>query len=290
MTARHDYQRGLSVRDGRRRGAARHAYRGRPALSPGKVRAALAIVAVLTLGVTVTAPGPGEAAWTDRVAAATVIGATNWTTKAEAQICITGSDESRPDEVFTYKGSAPLGNQGWGEIVDKNNATTTAEFAGCAVMLFAGENLGVTANKYPLLMEWYRAGGKVMTTGNDAGGNSVSGVFLMPDILVGGAPRYANIPYGGAIRADAQADSVVPAFPRWTPGTNPAMDTYATTLLPAAGSVCVATTRTDGTCAALIQKNAAGGRWAHIHTKIGSLKAPGDYELADAALAWLIKV
>ena len=209
-------------------------------------------------------------------------------TKEDAVICITGSDESRPDEVFTYVGKAPLANQGWGTLVDKNNATTMDEFAGCAVMLFAGENLGVSAERYPLLMEWYNSGGRVLTTGNDAGGDSIHGVWLMPDILVSSGVVGANIPYAGATREDAMADFINPRFPKWTPSTNPALDSYATILQPVNGSACVAIMRNLGTCGALVQQNGSGGRWAHIHTKIGSITQPGDHALADAALAWLI--
>ncbi len=244
--------------------------------------AALGIAALLAGGL--IAPATTSAEFVDASAAQVAVKASRWATS----ICVIWSNEARADAVFTIASNAPLGRQGWTNIVNKTAATSTAQLAGCDVVMIAGEAWGVTAASRSLALAWFNAGGSVLSTGNDTGHPN----YPLPELIAATGTSAADYPYGGSVPASAAArSSVVPAFPTWTPG---AASTYtldassAPVTAVAAGTTCVGTVAGHPTwCAAIAKTNATGGRWVHLHTKIGSLGQPGEIPGADAALAWL---
>lgn len=244
--------------------------------------ASLGVAALLAGGL--VAPATTSAEFVDASAAQVAVKASRWATS----ICVIWSNEPRSEIVFTIASNAPLGRQGWTNIVNKTAATSTAQLAGCDVVMIAGEAWGVNAASRSLAMAWFNAGGSVLSTGNDTGHPT----YPLPELIAATGPTTANYPYGGSVPASAAVrSSVVPAFPTWTPG---AASTYtfdaesAPVTAVAAGATCVGAVAGHPTwCAAITKTNGAGGRWVHLHTKIGSLSQPGEVPGADAALAWL---
>lgn len=205
-------------------------------------------------------------------------------------VCVIWSNEARADVVFSLTSRAQLGNQGWSEFVDKRSATTVGELAGCDVVMIAGEAWGVTAPSRQLALDWFNHNGSVLSTGNDTGHPT----YPLPELIGATGGTVANYPYGGSVPASAATlAAVVPAFPAWTPGALGTFDydaTSAPVTLVAEGARCVGTVAGHPEwCAVIARTNGTGGRWVHMHTKIGS-GAPGqqgDVPGADAALAWL---
>lgn len=245
---------------------------------------AMTLVLLVGVGAQVAPVTQTDATFKDSTAAQMMVQSTRWATS----ICVIWSNEPRADIVFTIASNAPLGRQGWTNIVDKTAATSTTQLQGCNVVMIAGEAWGVNAASRTLAMSWFNAGGSVLSTGNDSG----HPVYPLPELIASTGNSVANYPYGGSVPASAGArSSVVPAFPSWTPGA-PSTYTLDASSSPvtavAAGSTCVGTVAGNaGWCAAIAKTNGNGGRWVHLHTKIGSLQQPGEVPGADAALAWL---
>lgn len=243
---------------------------------------ALGIAALLAAGL--VTPAATSAEFVDASAAQVAVKASRWATS----ICVIWSNEVRSEIVFTIASNAPLGREGWTNIVDKTTATSTAQLAGCDVVMIAGEAWGVTAASRSLALAWFNAGGSVLSTGNDTGHQ----VYPLPELIAATGATVADYPYGGSVPASAAVrSSVVPAFPTWTPGpaSSYTLDaSSAPVTAVAAGSTCVGTVAGNPAwCAAIAKTNSSGGRWVHLHTKIGSLGQPGEVPGADAALAWL---
>lgn len=249
------------------------------------VRKLVAAGAALVAAVTLAAGGvPTAASFTDATAAQLAVRSSRWATA----ICVIQSNEARPDVVFTIASHAPLGNEGWTNVVDKTAATTTAQLAGCDVVMIAGEAWGVKPASRDLALAWMAAGGSVLSTGNDTGKDT----YPLPEFIGTIGDPVPDYGYGGSAPASESArTSVSPAYPSWAPGAEGTyqIDSSArpvTTIAP--GAVCVGTVAHHPEwCMAIARTNAAGGRWVHLHTKVGSLDAPGDVPAADAALAWL---
>ncbi|MDQ7993799.1 MAG: hypothetical protein REI45_14100, partial [Propionicimonas sp.] len=158
------------------------------------------------------------------------------------------------------------------------------------VVMVAGEAWGVPPASRTIALAWFNSGGSVLSTGNDTGHSN----YPLPELIAAIGTRATNYPYGGSVPASAAVrSSVVPAVPVWTPG---AASTYSLdessqpVTAVAAGATCVGTVvGNPGWCAAIAKTNGVGGRWVHMHTKIGSgvPGQQGDVPGADAALAWL---
>lgn len=245
------------------------------------------LVALLSAGVLAAVVATGgvaaSGAFHDQAQANVEIQTATWPTSA----CVLGAVKTSNSQ-FTISshtaGSAPFATSTWVSIVDKGTVTDVAGFAGCSLLLTPAEEGGVSAVSYALLLAWFNAGGRVLTTGDDSG----SGVFLMPDMLESDGVLRKDRPSGGSVRLPA-ADTMVPVFPAWTPGAYGMTVTNATTVTPAPGATCVARVGTDATlCAAIAKTNAAGGKWIHVHGKIGRKAVVGDYPLVDAAVLWLV--
>ncbi|MDQ7993798.1 MAG: hypothetical protein REI45_14095, partial [Propionicimonas sp.] len=224
-----------------------------------------------------------EATFRDSTAVQVAVASSRYGT----EICVIQSREARSDIAFTIASNAPLGDRGWTNIVDKTAATATADLEGCDVVMIAGEAWGVQTASRDLALAWARAGGSVLSTGND------SRPTTLPELIGSDGETVADVyPFGGSVPADPSVRSaLVPAYPMWTPsaaGTY-TIDTSARPILSAAaGAVCVGSAAGyPEWCAALARTWTSGGRWVHLHTKIGSLESPGEVPGADAALAWL---
>ncbi|GIG27304.1 hypothetical protein Cde04nite_35480 [Cellulomonas denverensis] len=227
---------------------------------------------------------PTTAAFTDTASAQFQVRGAHWATS----VCVIQSNEARPDAVFTIGASAPLGQVGWTTILNKTAATTPAQLAGCDVVMIAGEAWGVKPASRDLALAWMASGGSVLSTGNDTGVSN----YPLPELIGATGEAFPLYPYGGSVPTSAAArQAISPAYPSWTPGAAGTyeLDTGARPITAvAAGAVCVGTVAGHAEfCAAVARTNSAGGRWVHLHTKIGSLQMRGDVPAADAALAWL---
>lgn len=214
-------------------------------------------------------------------------------TRYGTNICVIWSNEDRPDAVFTMARPDQISDRGWTTVVDARSATTVKQLndLGCSVVMIAGEAWGVQPASRTLALAWFNqqnGGGSVLSTGNDTGVST----YPLPELIGQIGTAFANYPFGGSIPASAAVrGSVVPAFPTWTPG---AAGTYELdnssrpVTAVASGATCVGTVVGHPTwCAAIAKTNSQGGRWVHLHTKIGSPELAGDAPGADAALAWL---
>ncbi len=247
----------------------------------GRTTVAAAGALLLTAGM-VPAAVTG-AAYSDKAAAQLAVQSSHWATS----ICVIWSNETRADKVFTIASHAPLGQQGWTNVVDKTAATTPGQLAGCSVVMIAGEAWGVQPAARDLALAWFNAGGKVLSTGNDTGVSA----YPLPSLIATVSEPVVDVPYGGNIPASAAARAgVSPAFPSWTPGAPGTYELdnagrYITAV--AAGAVCVGTVPGHPEACAAIARTNGSGRWVHLHTKVGSVDAPGDVPMANAALTWL---
>lgn len=229
------------------------------------------------------APAATTARFEDASAAQIAVQSSRWATS----VCVIQSREDRPEISYTIASNDALRGKGWTNVLDKRAATTTADLAGCDVVMIAGESWGVSTASRDLAQAWTNEGGSVLSTGNDSGG-----VELPTFIAVQGEPLREAYPYGGSVPASAQVRaSLTPAFPTWTPGAAGTW-TYDTDARPitavAPGATCVATVSGHPEwCAAMARTTTKGGRWVHMHTKIGAPTSLGDVPGADAALAWL---
>ena len=221
------------------------------------------------------------AAWTDTAAARTTITSSKWATT----VCVLWSNEARADAaIFTVKNSAPLGSLGWTTIVNKNGSTALSQLTGCTIVLLAGEAWGPSAVALNLAEQFYAAGGKVLSTGNDSGLSA----YPFPAMITTVGPA-TSLPHGGNYRYAPGANVLSPVFPTWTPSPVTTSDGAGNPVLTyPSGVQCVAVSRgATNWCAALARSNAKKGRWVHLHTLIGSLAQPGDLPLTDAAISWL---
>lgn len=242
----------------------------------------LILLAVALAALSVTARTT-SATFNDATAAQMVVTSSRWATS----VCVIQSREDRPEISYTITSNGALRGKGWTNVQDKRAATSTADLAGCDVVMIAGESWGVSAAARDLAQAWTNAGGSVLSTGND------SGAAEMPTfIAVQTDPLRGPYPYGGSVPASAAVRaSLSPAFPTWTPGA-PGTWTYDTDARAitavAPGATCVATVSGHPEwCAAIARTTAQGGRWVHLHSKIGAPTDLGDVPGADAALAWL---
>lgn len=246
---------------------------------PGRLLASVLGAALAVAGLTATTT---SAAFTDATAAEMVVQSSRWATS----VCVIQSPETRPDIAYTLTSSGLLRGRGWTTVLDKRAASTAADLAGCDVVMIAGESWTISAASRALAEEWTAAGGSVLSTGND------TGAATLPSFIGSQGDLRADYPFGGSVPASAAVrGSLSPQFPSWTPGplgTWTVDSTGRPITSVAAGALCVATVAGHPDwCAAIVRTTPAGGRWVHLHTKIGSPSSPGDAPGADAALAWL---
>ncbi|NTW39383.1 MAG: hypothetical protein HGA44_05765 [Cellulomonadaceae bacterium] len=258
----------------------RDAVTARLALTARRAVAGLAVAATLMTGAAST-----TAMFADSAQAELAVKATRWATS----ICVIWSNEARSDQVFTIVSNAPLGHEGWTNIVDKTAATSVSQLTGCDVVFIAGEAWWVEPGPHDLAVAWFTAGGRVLSTGND------TSAALLPELIGARGSVVTDLPMGGSVPGTAaQRAALSPIYPTWTPGATGTyqLDGSATPVtVAAAGAACVGTVKGHTEwCAAIARTNTAGGRWVHLHTKIGSLTAPGDVPAANAALTWLVTV
>ncbi|NTW39382.1 MAG: hypothetical protein HGA44_05760 [Cellulomonadaceae bacterium] len=241
--------------------------------------AGLAGIVALTSGASTTG-----ATWRDIAAAQMVVTSTRWAT----DICVIQSVED-VDGVFALRDHAPMSERGWTSVVDKRTATSTADLAGCGVLMIAGELWGPSSSARALARAWFAQGGSVLSTGNDAGQASYPYPEMIAEVKAG--DTVAHFPYGGSVPAALETRAQLdPAFPSWTPAPGFAFDEIGAWPVTqvADDAVCVGSvTGHPQWCAAIAKTNTAGGRWVHLHTKVGTNTSPGDAPAADAALAWL---
>ncbi|GIG27305.1 MULTISPECIES: hypothetical protein [Cellulomonas] len=242
----------------------------------------LAAVLGVLLTVTGLASASTSAAFTDSATVQLEVRGAHWATS----VCVIQSPETRPDIAYTLTSSDLLRDRGWTTVLDKRAASTAADLAGCDVVMIAGESWTISAASRALAEDWTAAGGSVLSTGND------TGAATLPNFIGSQGDLRADYPFGGSVPASASVrGSLSPQFPSWTPGPLGTW-TVDTTGRPitsvAAGALCVATVAGHPDwCAAIVRTTPAGGRWVHLHSKIGSPSSPGDAPGADAALAWL---
>jgi hypothetical protein len=248
--------------------------------------AALGASALLACGL--VAPAATSAEFIDASAAQIKVQGARWATN----ICVIWSNEARSDAVFTIDSPDLIAKRGWTTVLDARGATTVQQLKAmnCSVVMIAGEAWGVTPAARTLALAWFNQehGGSVLSTGNDTGHAN----YPLPELIASIGAQAADYPYGGAVPASAaERARLSPAFPTWTPG---APSTYELdnasqpVTAVAAGAVGVGTVAGHPQWFAAVAKtNAQGGRWVHLHTKIGSPQQRGDAPLADAALAWL---
>jgi hypothetical protein len=244
---------------------------------------ALLVVLAAVLAVGSLSARTTSATFNDATAAQMVVTSSRWATS----VCVIQSREDRPENSYTIASNGALRSKGWTNVLDKRTATSTADLAGCDVVMIAAESWSISTTARDLAQAWANAGGSVLSTGND------SGAADMPSFIASQSePLRGAYPYGGSVPASAAVrSSLSPAFPTWTPGA-PGTWTYDTDARAitavAPGATCVATvTGHPEWCAAIARTTSKGGRWVHMHTKIGAPTDLGDVPGADAALAWL---
>lgn len=211
-------------------------------------------------------------------------------TKAIRDVCVI--DNTSGGSVPTFALATPttlnFGATTWtAKYVDATSATVESlQTRGCDVVAVLDELKGSTGAAWAVAQAWWAAGGRVLTTGNDASTAQVP--FISPTTDAVGCA----LPTGGAVPAAAAVRSAVtPTFPSWSASSTWSFDGCGQGMAigsVAGGATCVGLMPGHPTwCAVVAATGPLGGRWVHMATLIGSPASPADSGAASSALGWL---